>query len=79
MNLNKGRKNESEQSQETDKSEEVKYKEKASHPAEERGAAHVTPALRRPFFVLRPPWRALTMGKGRVRFHKIIKNSPVVE
>src|SRR5215207_2169252 len=62
-------KNESHDSQQTHECQKRKPKEETSHSAKEWVAAHIPPALRRPFFIFRPPGRALAMGKTMIRFH----------
>ncbi len=63
----------SKNAQQADECKDAKPKEKTAHPAEEAIRAHAFPRLARgrPFFILGPPGRALTMGKAAVRFHNI--------
>jgi hypothetical protein len=77
MDLDERRKDEPQCCQKADTCKENKYNEEAAHPAEERGTAHMTPAFWRPFFILRPPRRALTTGKVWGMIH--IDSYPVVE
>lgn len=70
MKLHKRIEEEAHQRHHADTREETEQDEKTSHSAEERSAAHMTPALGGPFFVFGPPRRALTIGEARVRIHK---------
>jgi len=72
LKINKSSEDKPKNPKQTYEGQERKPEEKASHSAKEWIAAHIAPALRRPFFVFRPPRRTMSMGKASVRSHKII-------
>src|SRR5215208_4529088 len=66
LKINKWSKDKPKDTKQAYERQKSKPEEKASHPAKEWIASHISPALWRPFFILRPPWRARTMSKARM-------------